>query len=144
MTLFSIFASKFIEEVEAKTDVLPTLDLKQALDIHHVLNEKLQKVLVDNSNEGLEVAVVSQDHLCTIGKWLYGEGKSLYAHLPEYESMRKVHADLHTCAGEVLTEHQIGNKDYAEVLFKTKFRTVSNKNKMEFTRLFKAAKALPV
>jgi hypothetical protein len=104
-----------------------------------VLKEKLQKALGGNNDEGLEVAVISKDHLCTIGKWLYGEGKSLYAHLPEYEAMRKVHAERHMCAGVVLTEHQVGNKDYAELLFKTKFRTVSNKNRMEFTRLFKAA-----
>jgi Chemoreceptor zinc-binding domain len=85
------------------------------------------------------VAVISQDNLCTIGKWLYGEGKQLYAHLPEYEAMRQVHAELHTCAGQVLTEYQVGNADYADVLFKTKFRTVSNKNKMELTQLFRAA-----
>jgi Chemoreceptor zinc-binding domain len=139
MTLLNVFASKFIEDAKAKPEVAPTLDLKQALDIHHALNEKLQKVLKGNSDAGLDVAVISQDNLCTIGKWLYGEGKQLYAHLPEYEAMRQVHAELHTCAGEVLTEHKIGNKDYADVLFKTKFRTASNKNKMEFTRLFRAA-----
>ncbi|MEQ1598573.1 MAG: CZB domain-containing protein [Methylotenera sp.] len=137
--LLNMFASKFIEDAEAKPEAAPALDLKHALEIHHVLNDKLQKVLEGNKDVNLDVALVSQDHLCTIGKWLYGEGKSLYAHLPEYESMRKVHAELHSCAGEVLAEHQIGNIDYAEVLFKTKFRTVSNKNKMEFTRLFRAA-----
>jgi hypothetical protein len=139
MTLLTMFASKFIEDAEAKPEAAPTLDLKQALEIHHVLNEKLQNTLEGNNDAGLEVAVISQDNVCTIGKWLYGEGKTLYAHLPEYEAMRQVHAELHTCAGEVLTEHQIGNKDYADVLFKTKFRTASNKNKMEFTRLFRAA-----
>jgi Chemoreceptor zinc-binding domain len=135
MTLLNMFASK----LETKPNAAPILDLKQALDIHHVLNEKLQNTLEGNNDAGLEVAVISQDNLCTIGKWLYGEGKQLYAHLPEYEAMRKVHAELHTCAGEVLTEYQVGNADYADVLFKTKFRTVSNKNKMELTQLFRAA-----
>jgi hypothetical protein len=135
MTLLNMFASK----LETKPKAAPILDLKQALDIHHVLNEKLQNTLEGNNDAGLEVAVISQDNLCTIGKWLYGEGKQLYAHLPEYEAMRQVHAELHTCAGQVLTEYQVGNADYADVLFKTKFRTVSNKNKMELTQLFRAA-----
>jgi hypothetical protein len=139
MTLLNMFASKFIEDSEAKPEAAPALDLKQALEIHHGLNEKLQKVLEGDNEMGLEVDVISQDHLCTIGKWLYGEGKSLYAHLPEYESMRKVHAELHSCAGDVLSAHQNGSTDYADALFKTKFRTVSNKNRMEFTRLFRAA-----
>lgn len=139
MTLLNIFANKFIDDAKAKPEATPVLDLKQALEIHHGLNEKLHKVLEGDDDMGLEVDVISQDHLCTIGKWLYGEGKSLYAHLPEYESMRKVHAELHTCAGEVLFAHQNGNTDIADALFKTKFRTVSNKNRMEFTRLFRAA-----
>jgi Chemoreceptor zinc-binding domain len=139
MTLLSMFASKFIEDAKAKPKTTPMLNLKQALEIHHGLNEKLQKVIEGHDDMSLEVDVISQDHLCTIGKWLYGEGKNLYAHLPEYESMRKVHAELHACAGDVLFAHQNGSTDYADALFKTKFRTVSNKNRMEFTRLFRAA-----
>ena len=139
MALLNMFASKSTEEAKAKPGGSAALDLKQALEIHHLLNEKLQKVLEGNNDDDLEVEVISQDHICMIGKWLYGEGKDLYAHLPEYESMRKVHAELHTCAGEVLSAHQNGNTNYADALFKTKFRTTANKNRMEFTQLFRAA-----
>ncbi len=141
MTLIDILTNKSTldEGLAPETEAQPKLDLKHALEIHHALNEKLQKALQGNNDADLQVAVVTQDNLCTIGKWLYSEGKQLYAHLPEYEAMRKTHAELHICAGEVLAEHQIGNKDYADALFKTKFRTASNKNKMEFTRLFRAA-----
>lgn len=125
----------------AETGRMPisALNLQQALDIHHALKEKVQKVIDGNINESLDITAISQDNLCAIGKWLYGEGKTLYAHLPEYESVRKAHATLHVCAGEVLTEHCIGNEDQAKQLFRTKFRSASSVNQMEFTRLFKAA-----
>ena len=48
--------------------------------------------------------------------------------------------ELHLCAGELLSEYYVGNLDQAQFLFKTKFRTTSSKNQMEFTRLFSAAK----
>jgi Chemoreceptor zinc-binding domain len=114
--------------------------LKQILDTHHVLKEKLQKMMEGSNSEPLDAAVISQDNLCAIGKWLYGEGKATYGHLSEYEDVRKAHAELHARAGEVLIEHQLGDADFAEVLFKTKFRRASSNNQLAFTHLFKAAK----
>ena len=124
-----------------KAEALSGLNLKQLLDTHHALKKKLQDAMDGTSPERLDVAELSQDNLCAIGKWLYGEGKDLYGHLPAYEDARKVHAELHLCASEVLTQHQIGNEEHAQALLKTKFRTTSSKNQMEFTRLFSAARA---
>lgn len=126
---------------EANVEMLSSTNLKQILDTHHLLKKKLQAEISSTNNSNLDVVVLSQDNVCAIGKWLYGEGKSLYGHLPEYESARKVHAELHLCAGELLSEYYVGNLDQAQFLFKTKFRTTSSKNQMEFTRLFSAAKA---
>lgn len=126
---------------EADVETLSSTNLKQILDTHHLLKKKLQAEISSTNNSNLDVVVLSQDNVCAIGKWLYGEGKSLYGHLPEYESARKVHAELHLCAGELLSEYYVGNLDQAQFLFKTKFRTTSSKNQMEFTRLFSAAKA---
>ncbi len=126
---------------EPKPEALSSFNLQQLLDTHHALKEKLLKEMDGTNRKNLNVTELSQDNLCAIGKWLYGEGKDLYGHLPEYEAARKVHAELHLCAGEVLTQHRIGNEEGAQALLKTKYRTTSNKNQMEFTRLFSAAKA---
>lgn len=137
MALLGWFDSK---ATEPKALALSGIDLKYVLDTHHMLKKKLLDEMDGTGAEPLDVATLSQDDVCAIGKWLYGEGKTLYGHLPEYEAARKVHAELHLCAGEVLTQHQIGNEDNAFSLLKTKYRTTSSKNQMEFTRLFKAAK----
>jgi Chemoreceptor zinc-binding domain len=136
----AIESESYIASTEAKVETLSSTNLKQILDTHHVLKKKLQAELNGAGNGSLDVVTISHDNACAIGKWLYGEGKALYGHLPEYESARKVHAELHLCAGEVLSEHYVGNLDQAQILFKTKFRTSSSKNQIEFARLFSAAK----
>jgi Chemoreceptor zinc-binding domain len=120
---------------------LAGLGLKQALNAHSAWKERLSKIIEGTSDEKPDMAVVIQDNQCFLGKWIYSEGKSLYGHLPEYESLRTAHAEFHVCAGQVLEQHQLGNETFAGVILKTKFRTASNKNQMFLTSLFVAAKA---
>jgi hypothetical protein len=120
---------------------LSGLNLAQVLEAHTAWKTRLIKIIDGSSDETPNIAVVSQDNQCFLGKWLYSEGKALYGHLPEYEAARIVHAEFHVCAGEVLEQHRLGYDDKAEVLLKTKFRSASNKNQMLLTRLFVAAKA---
>jgi hypothetical protein len=120
---------------------LSGLDLRRVLDVHNAWNARLKKVIDKTSNEVFDLAIVSQDCHCFLGKWIYSEGKQLCGHLSEYESVRKTHAEFHVCAAEVLTQHALGNDLVAEVLLKTKFRSASNKIRTELTHLFTVAKA---
>jgi Chemoreceptor zinc-binding domain len=120
--------------------MLSGLNMAQVLEAHRAWKARLQKVLDGTSEENFDIAVASEDFHCFLGKWIYSEGKSLYSHLPEYESLRQAHAEFHVCAGQVLQQHELGNQTFAEVILKTKFRTASNKNQMEITNLFRAAK----
>jgi Chemoreceptor zinc-binding domain len=136
-------AAEFVPTVqpEITNAELSGLNLKQVLDAHTAWKERLIKILNGTCDETPDVAVVSQDNQCFLGKWLYSEGKALYGHLPEYESVRKVHAEFHVCAGEVLEQHRLGYDEVADVLLKTKFRSTSNKNQMLLTRLFVVARS---
>jgi hypothetical protein len=101
----------------------------------------LKNILGGTSDEDLDVLTASEDCHCVLGKWIYSDGKKYYGHLREYESMRTAHAEFHVCAGEVLAAHQMGDEALAHELLKTKFRSASNINQMELTKLFGAAKA---
>jgi hypothetical protein len=100
----------------------------------------LQKLLASDDCEDLDVVISAGDCYCTLGKWLYGKGKAIYGNMPEYEALRIAHANLHLTAGEVLTQHILGNKEEAAHLLKTKFKSASNRNQLELVRLFAAAK----
>lgn len=149
MGLFD-FLNKSAPEVEkakekAKLDIAtqPTqtgLNLKQVLDTHQDCKAKLLTVLEGESNEVLDIEIISADNHCVLGKWIYAEGKQLYSDLPEYELARKAHAEFHVYAGEALKQHVLGNQVFADVILKTKFRNTSNKNQLALNSLFGAAK----
>jgi hypothetical protein len=132
---------KSLNQTELAEGELSGLDLKRVLDVHNAWNTRLKKVIDKTSDEVFDVAIVSQDTNCFLGRWLYGEAKQLYGHLPEYESLLKTHAEFHVCAADVLIEHQKGSDVIAEMLLKNDFRTASNKIRMELVRLFGVAKS---
>ena len=128
-----------LEAAEPQSN-LAGLDLRQVLDAHVAWKGRLQKVLDGTSTEHFDIAKASEDCHCFLGKWIYGEGKSMYGRLPEFESVRSAHAAFHACAGKVLAEHMLGNGDEATHLLSTKFRSASNRNQLELVRLFTAAR----
>jgi len=74
------------------------------------------------------------------GKWLYGPGKKPYSHLPEYETLRKIHAEFHLSAGEILVEFENAHNNAASEILNGKFRDANNQIKLELVRLFSSAK----
>jgi hypothetical protein len=147
MGIFEIFSKSLVNDAEVNLDAnedvtgkLAGLDLKHEMDAHGAWKTKLQKMLESNNCEDLDVVISAGDCYCTLGKWLYGKGKAIYGRIPEYEAMRIAHANLHTSAGDVLTQHILGNREEAERLLKTKFKSASNRNQLALVRLFAAAK----
>ena len=152
MGFFSRFSQAAIEEHFPETQVLsvdmnqasvedsmPELNLQQVLTAHRNWKTRLQNVLEGTSNEHFDIEVVSQDCHCFLGRWIYSRGKKQFGHLPEYESVRAAHADFHAIAGQVLTEHMLGDVAKAHHTFKAKFRTASNRNQLELAKLFSSA-----
>ncbi len=146
MGIFEIFGKGSANDSEAKLKIaqdgegmLSGLSLRQVMDAHSAWKGKLQKVLEGVSDENFDIVEVSGDCHCFLGKWIYGAGKA-YSRMPEYESLRRAHANFHLCAGEVLTQHILGNREESERLLKIKFRSTSNRNQLELVRLFTAAK----
>lgn len=68
--------------------------------------------------------VVQQDHVCALGKWLYGKGAAVN-HLPAYGVLRARHAHFHQCAAAVLRAHLEGRRDQAETLLAGEFSEAS-------------------
>jgi len=147
MSLKSWLMKKLAGDNSAELDLSPEeaqlsgLNLQEVLGAHMAWKEKLTSTLNGTSTERYDVATVSQDTLCVLGKWLYGPGKKNYSHLPEYEALRKIHADFHLCAGKVLVEFEKGDKLNAEKILKGTFREASNQIQLELVSLFSSAKS---
>lgn len=125
---------------EPESETLFGLNLKDALDVHNTWKTKLEKELSGNKMTPIDATQAAHDHLCGLGKWLYGPGKKLYSNLPEYVVTKKAHAKFHQSAADVINEFQSGNKSKAEALLKNEFRSASNMNRLMLVSLFSAAR----
>ncbi|MBP9708891.1 MAG: CZB domain-containing protein [Oligoflexales bacterium] len=76
---------------------------------------KLKLTLYLQGEGELNHSVVCQDNQCKLGKWIYSDGKR-YANEHTYEHLRKVHADFHRCAGEVIKTVDDGKISVAKQL----------------------------
>ncbi|MDD2777236.1 MAG: CZB domain-containing protein [Gallionella sp.] len=126
--------------VSEEENSLSGLNLKQVIDAHAGWKTRLENTLLGVSMEQLEVSVVAQDSVCSLGQWLYGAGKQQFGHLPEYEELRKTHANFHLSAGQVLVEHRNGQTAKAMALLKGEFRNLSDLIQLDLVKLFVAAK----
>lgn len=127
-------------ELSAEEETLSGLNLKDVIDAHLAWKVKLNTTLDGTSTEKYEVQTVSQDNLCILGKWLYGPGKQLYSKLPEYDALKKIHAEFHVCAGGILSDHNNGDVSNAANKLGGEFKDLSNQIQLDLVRLFTTAK----
>lgn len=83
------------------------LSLETAINAHKAWCDKLELTLRGKNPEEYDPAILGVDHLCLLGKWLYGDGKVLDKH-EEYHKVLQTHADFHKCAGGILENHKKG------------------------------------
>ncbi len=65
-----------------------------------------------SKHENLDTATVSADNCCALGRWLYGEGKRLFGHLPSHTHCVATHRNFHREAGKIAEE--INAKNFVE------------------------------
>ena len=115
------------------------LNLKQVLDAHLAWNDRLTKYLDGTSEENLDVHQIAPDNLCILGKWIYGPGEKQFDQLIEFRDLRDTHKEFHLTAGQVLMEHNDGNRQTANQLLAGKFRSLSSKIQLNLVRLYASA-----
>ena len=115
------------------------LNLKQVLDAHLAWNDRLTKYLDGTSEENLDVHQIAPDNLCILGKWIYGPGEKQFNQLTEFSDLRDTHKEFHLTAGQVLIEHNDGNRQVANQLLAGKFRALSSKIQLNLVRLYASA-----
>lgn len=78
-----------------------------AISAHTKWKQRLSAAIRDGKSD-FEVAVVAVDNRCAFGEWLYGAESQLRG-APQYAEVRRLHADFHRCAAQVL-ELAVGGK----------------------------------
>jgi Chemoreceptor zinc-binding domain len=86
------------------------MNLDQAIAKHAEWKLKFRSAI--SSRSTMDVAAVSQDNCCDLGRWLHGEAKAKFGALGSYARCVSDHADFHAHAGRVA--QTINAKRYAD------------------------------
>ena len=87
---------------QAKT----VMDFDSAIQAHSAWKLKLSNYL-RGPDGSLKPTEIEPDHLCGLGKWIYGEG-SKWSRLPEFVKLKAEHARFHKAASEVVRQADTG------------------------------------
>lgn len=114
------------------------LDMKAALDAHSAWNKRLEGKISGTNNEPLSLATVASDCECQLGKWIHGPAKAQFGSVADYDELRRVHADFHLKAGEILNNVQNGDATTASSNLK-ELRFQSGNVQLALVRLYSHA-----
>lgn len=88
------------------------MDLNMAIQKHAEWKYKFRTAMT--TLEPMDVATISKDNCCEIGKWLHGEAKASHGHLGGYAKCLSAHAAFHIEAGKIAALINSHKTDEAE------------------------------
>ena len=88
------------------------MDLGLAIQKHAEWKYKFRAAMT--SDEPMDVATISRDDYCEIGKWLHGEAQAKHSKLSSYAKCLSAHAAFHAEAGKIAALINAKKKDQAE------------------------------
>jgi hypothetical protein len=86
------------------------MDFAKAVDVHVAWIMKLQEAI--SGGIKLDVAEVSKDTLCELGKWIYSLG-TVHQDMAAFQKLKSKHAEFHQCAAEVVRKVNSGDVEGA-------------------------------
>jgi hypothetical protein len=86
------------------------MHLGNAIAAHNEWKAKFRTAIT--KNETLDTTTISADNCCELGKWLYGEGKTLFGKLPMHTHCVATHKIFHQEAGQIA--EAINAKNFVE------------------------------
>ncbi|MGA2831438.1 MAG: CZB domain-containing protein [Terracidiphilus sp.] len=88
------------------------MDLNLAIQKHAEWKFKFRTAM--STREPMDVASISKDDCCEIGKWLHGEAKAKHGQLAAYAKCVSAHAAFHQEAGKIAALINSKKNDEAE------------------------------
>lgn len=100
-------------------------EITKAIGAHGVWKMRL-RTAIDSGKADANASDVAKDNACAFGQWLYGSAIPAGAHASaDYASVRKLHADFHKCAAQVIECVGHGDKPKADALMAGDYAKIS-------------------
>ena len=110
------------------------MNFLDAMNAHVMWKQRLLKHLEGRSDERLDPAIVAQDHLCVLGRWIYDKGER-YATSPIFIDVRNEHARFHEMAAQIIRMVDEGRPDQARKLLESDYAHLSQQLQALIRRL---------
>ena len=117
-------------------DSLDGVYLGQAVQMHLRWRNDLREMIAGGQAGSLDPAAVDADNLCPLGEWLYSHGRRKYGTLPSFERLRRIHADFHHVAGQIVGDMRKGRVELADKQLRGAFVALSDQIQLDLVRLF--------
>jgi Chemoreceptor zinc-binding domain len=100
-------------------------EIIKAIEAHWRWKKRL-RCAIDSGKSDANQVEVAKDNVCEFGRWLYGSTIPTTTRASvDYLSVRKLHADFHKCAANVLECVANGQKAQADALMDGEYAEVS-------------------
>jgi hypothetical protein len=90
------------------------VNFENAIKEHAAWKSKLHAAII--MKQSVDAIAIRQDDCCSLGKWLYGEGRAHHGGKASYTKLVARHAAFHQCAGRVADAINAKAFDQAETL----------------------------
>lgn len=114
------------------------MNLDDAISAHAQWKTKFRMAIT--KHETMDAATIGKDNCCELGKWLYGEGRSLHSSKPQFTALLAKHKAFHGEAGKVATVINAKKFEEAEKMISgaSPFGVASNEVGMAISSLKRA------
>jgi methyl-accepting chemotaxis protein len=99
-------------------------EITKAIGAHGVWKMRL-RTAIDSGKADANAADVAKDNACPFGQWLYGSVPQAARTSADYASVRKLHADFHKCASQVIECVGHNDKAKADALMAGEYHKIS-------------------
>ena len=100
-------------------------EITKAIEAHWKWKIRLRSAIDSGKSDAIPVEV-AKDNVCEFGQWHYGSTTQTTARASvDYSSVRKLHADFHKCAANVMECVVRGQKAQANALMTGEYAEVS-------------------
>ena len=88
------------------------VDFDAVRNKHSQWRVRLNKFL--RGEEDLTLAGAGTHRDCDLGKWIHGEGRARFGHLPEMLELAKIHRDMHDAVIRTIQSQEAGQTQQAQ------------------------------
>ena len=100
-------------------------EINKAIGAHGIWKMRL-RTAIDTGKADAVASDVAKDHVCAFGQWLYGSVPPAARTSADYSTVRKLHADFHKCAAQVIECVGKGDKAKADAVMASDYAKVSS------------------